>query len=331
MNRISGITPWAGADIGGEIDLFLAAIGYEARSRFITENHRPAALRSVAFGFHGQKVMSYRVNQKCFRSSGVEVRHCDDLTFQKECEDLFQNLPEPLDRSTRICIDISSMSRLRIAAVLSALAELGRHRQLVAEFVYAVAKYSPPPKELKQIVSAGPVLPQYAGWSTEPDQPVAAIFGLGYEYDKAVGTLEFIEPAQVWAFKAVSRDSRYDAEAQRANTFLWKMLPSERVIEYHVERPFDCFVSLESLLFGVLQSCRPVLIPFGPKIFTLCCLLAATVHSPKVAVWRVSSGENEPPVDRAADGNVVGMRVQFAPPIPTSGPHSAYASTSRSA
>jgi hypothetical protein len=165
---------------------------------------------------------------------------------------------------------------------------------------------------MSQIESAGPVIPQFAGWSDEPDRPVATVFGLGFEYDRAIGVVEYLEPSNVWSFHAEKSDNRFDKEVQKANKFFWRFVPNAQRFSYRVHLPLDCLIDLESLTFGLLDRFRPILIPFGPKIFALSCLLVAHLHYPKVGVWRVSSGANERPIDRKAKDTIIGITVELS-------------------
>ena len=120
-------------------------------------------------------------------------------------------------------------------------------------------------------------------------RPPVLVLGLGYENDKAIGAVEYIEPAAIWAFEPTGHDERYSKAIRQANKTLWDVLPQEKRLLYSVYHPFDCFVSLESLTYGLVRESRPILVPFGPKLFAVCCLLVSFAH-PMVSVWRVSSG-----------------------------------------
>lgn len=314
MTKKVEVLPWSADQFESfTYDAIFTTIGYERRARFIADQMKPHADRKIACAFSRQKGGSFKENQDWFKRAGYGVVESGDAEFGDTCRKLLDGIQPREERPIRLCVDISSMSRFRIAAMLRSIMELSGPASAVVDLTYAIARYNVPHREMSQIQSAEPVLPTFAGWSEEPERPATVIFGVGYEYDKAVGVLEYIEPSAVWAFQPISPDPLYDIEAERANQFLWQVLPRERRIQYHVDRPFDCFVNLESLTNGILRDSKPVLIPFGPKIFTACCLLVALVHRPNVAVWRVSSGEYETPVNREADGNVVGMRVKLEP------------------
>jgi hypothetical protein len=95
-----------------------------------------------------------------------------------------------------------------------------------------------------------------------------------------------------------------------ANGILFNSIPWENQIYYRVEQPFECFISLESLTARCLRSSGVVLLPFGLKIFSVCALLVASIHT-DAAVWRVSAGGAEPAVDRIASEYFCGVRAIF--------------------
>jgi hypothetical protein len=199
-----------------------------------------------------------------------------------------------------------------MATIVESFLRIGEAPAIVADFLYSIAAFSaPPPGGGGPIVICSPATSTFSGWSTEPDQPAIAILGLGYEEGKAVGAIEFLEPKQVWAFRPAGEDRRYDMALEKANSNLWGVVPPRNIIPYAVDDPFECFGALESLVYGNLFSSRITLVPFGPKIFNLLSLLAACVHWPKIGVWRVSSDQNEPAVNRISTGKVVGIRATF--------------------
>jgi hypothetical protein len=202
------------------------------------------------------------------------------------------------------------MSRLRLAAVIAGLLRASKPSGIIADFVYAVAEWSPPAAEPEPMVTAGAVLPLFAGWSDRPELPTVAIVGLGYEPDKAVGAYEYLEATGVWVFLPYGTDPRYEHAIANANRTLLNQVPNDRRIDYRVDQPVSCFGTLEAVTYGAMTSSRPVLLPFGPKIFTLCALLVACLRR-DVPVWRISTGQLGTAMDRVASGKVVGLRAVF--------------------
>src|SRR5262249_5022213 len=157
---------------------------------------------------------------------------------------------------------------------------------LELDFWYSVATFTEPIDEEAPNVAAGPVVPAFAGWATDAGIPTSLILGLGYERDQAIGAVEYIEPAEVVAFDPSGADTQYANAINDANAQLWSMRPRPpRRISYDPGQVFPTFVALEGLVSGLVRRSRPVLLPFGPKVFTLLALLAARFH-PTTAVWR---------------------------------------------
>jgi len=291
---------------GQKYNAFLAVAGYERRARFIAETIRPSAQRRVALGFADQKVLAFEGNRKWYAAGSFEYHELSDEGFQPMIETLLHEI-DAGDESVALCVDISSLSRLRMACIVAALMQYQNQRTISVDFLYAVARYSPPADKSEPIPFARAVLPFFAGWSTRLDLPTVAVVGLGYEPDKAVGAYEYLEATRVWVFVPSGEDQRYDNAVRKANAHLLSRLPPEQIISYPVDQPFSSFQSLESVAFGAKSSGRVVLVPFGPKLFALSCLLVGCIHR-DVAIWRISAGKYAQPINRRASGKIVGLR-----------------------
>ncbi len=294
-------------------DLFLSFVGYETRSRYVSETFSPAGARLSACGFSDRHVLSFEENCRCLVAAGYTYSEPNDTLFEEWVKAL---LRECISEKTtlRIGIDISSVSRLRLAITLLGLVELSKQVPLEAVFWYAVGAFSEPQWEPEPMISAGPVVPALAGWAPQAQLPTLAIVGLGYEPDKAVGALEYLEAADAWAFFPVGGDPRYEEWVMKANKYLIHEMPEHRLIKYRVDQPLATFTLLESAVSGAKQLGRVVVVPFGPKIFALSATIVGLMYR-DVAVWRVSSEQFGAPADRHASGEVVGLRVGFGMPL----------------
>src|SRR5690606_8363097 len=101
-------------------------------------------------------------------------------------------------------------------------------------------------------------------------------------------------------------------EIEGANKELWEIVNPDKRVPYNVLHPFDCYMNLFSFTRGALRTNRVILLPFGPKLFALNCLLVASVHR-GVAVWHVSSGKHGEALDRVPDGQILGLTALFEP------------------
>jgi hypothetical protein len=293
-------------------DMFIATIGYENRSRYIAKDLNPKSIQKVAVAFNENRVLEFKKNFAWYQKIDFNILQYSEDDFYQWAKDNFNNFKSP-GNTIKILIDISSMSRYRIATLIWALVSSSLNCHFCVDFVYALALYTPPPNKTGPITNMGPISPDFAGWFTEPSSPCSAIIGLGYDLGKAVGTIEYIEPGEIWALNPIGEDQKYEKAVLKANKLYLDTLEKKKIIDYDVNRPFETYHYLDSLIFGIMKSSRPILIPFGPKIFTLCSLLAAIIRYPNVSVWRVSSGKYEHISNRFPSGTIVGLRVNFLP------------------
>ncbi len=291
-----------------EYDVFITTIGYEGRARYIAERFRPKADIKVACGFRDQQVLEYSKNCEWFGSNEFDVAHEPDSGYAEWARTVLERVPE--DRlSIRVLVDISSMTRFRIATLLVSLRE-ARQANLSVSFVYSLASFTPPQEMSPANTHVGPVTAEFAGWWEEPDRALAAVVGLGYEADKALGAVEHLQAAEVWTFSPTSAVEAYSPALTNANRALLEGIPQNHQLSYRVEDPLECLARLESLTFGLTHEKNPILIPFGPKVFALCSLLVS-MWNPTIPVWRVSAESHEVAVNRQASGLVYGLRVIF--------------------
>lgn len=294
------------------VHLLVCALGYETRSSFIPRKFHARASRRVAIAFADRKVISYSDNQLFLTQAGFQIFQYERNSFLRrfyaELDEIELMHDEPV---TRVLVDVSSMSRPMMAQIVVALSRIRGRRPLQVRFVYCPAVFVQPDPAKAPVAVSEPVIPEFAGWSDTPDRPAAAVFGLGYEYHQALGTLDYLEPASAWAFIPTGEDNRYDRAVSSANKEMYDLLGAEKIHPYRVDRPHEYYRIIETLVYGLIQDTRPILIPFGPKVFALVCMLVAQVHTPAVTVWRVSGEQVAEPSDRVASGKIIGLSVTF--------------------
>lgn len=296
--------------LAGSYDALFVTLGYEERARHVAQNVVKTAARRVAWAFDDNRVLSYSDNEEFLRGKEFEILEESVGNPQKWIAETSKRHAAD-NRVVRLAVDVSSGSRRRIAQWIEAASTWNGRSPLEIDFLYAMARFAQPAEEEVPNVEAGPVLRSFAGWATDPGAPTLLILGLGYERDQAIGAVEYIEPAEVWAFDPSGPDSEYSSAIKFANEQLWSMRPkAPRRIRYDPAQVFQTFGVVEGLLASLVRRSRPVILPFGPKIFALTALLAARFH-PEAAVWRVSAGASGTPVQRTASGVVVGLRVRF--------------------
>ncbi len=302
------------SDLQGWVgDLYVTSIGYEERAVFAAKEYASKSGRRLGIAFKDRRVLSFNENLNWCKDNDFEVIDYDEGVFAEIFGKLLDEIisaKQDVKQVVRLVVDVSSMSRPMIAQTIYSIWTNRGPNGIDIRFVYSLAAFSPPPEETPVTISS-PVIPELAGWSDRPDLPASAIVGLGYERDQALATIDTLEPAKTWLFYPEGKDKRYEDALLGNNQTIFELVSEGEATKYLLEDPFDCFCRLESLVFGATQDTRPIIIPFGPKLFTLISILAALSHYPKITVWRVSGEQFGPPVDRAPEGHIFSLAATF--------------------
>ena len=207
----------------------------------------------------------------------------------------------------RIAVDISSMTRERLAQTLMAVVS-GSDVTAEVDFYYAIARFAPLVGS-EGIVTVNQPLEGFEGWFEDPSLPVACVIGAGFEGNLALGAIEQLEPAVTFVFVPTGVDNSYDTILEQRNSELFRS-SDVRLITYDVSSPFECLTYLDSLVHRLVSDYRVVLVPLGPKIFCLGALLASIMQGLRIAVWRLSAGDDREPQNRVPLDRVVGLRME---------------------
>jgi hypothetical protein len=292
----------------------LCPLGFEQRCLTAYTRHFQSVTRKTAFVFNDRRVLAFDANYKDAKEQGFELIDYVPSEFhgwmRKEVSEWMARCPK--DQTPHIGLDLSSMSRPMIADILYCLAaSLTRPTNVTIGYVPAV--YARMPANWLPVESSSPVTREFAGWSANPDNPSVAVVGLGGEYGRALGTVDFLDAGLQWVFFPKGADRRYDWQTVRANVDLLRVTPRDQILHYSVTEPASTLRALEALVYGLIGVARPVVVPLGPKIFSAAALLAALIHYPQVAVWRVSGGRHDEPSEKPPGSNTVIWQVEISP------------------
>jgi hypothetical protein len=290
----------------------LGAIGYESRARYFFESKSPSLLNKAVCAFSEQNVLSYDANTKYFCDQGFSTFTDTHDGIRNWIASIKGNLTGDGQTPRTIVVDISSMTRLLISAICYELAILSKEcgQTIKVDFVYSIAEFGQVPVVTGPLLHEGPVINPLGGW-TSPGAPCAVILGIGYEEDLALGVVEELQAAKIWAFRPSGHDPKYDAAIDEKNRGLFDEIPAGSIIKYPVFDPFFLFASIEGLMALTKNEYSVIVVPFGPKFFALASTLGALIHFPKVGVWRASGGSHMEPVERKPLGPILGLTAHF--------------------
>jgi hypothetical protein len=213
----------------------------------------------------------------------------EQLTCSAVCETI-SNLTRDTNGVASILVDLSCLARQHIGALFAAIKDLAKEGPVELQIAYSLARFVKPPIHWSTAIRRiAPVNSEFAGWTALPDNPVELVIALGYEKGKAIGAAEYLEPGDTWLFVPTSPEEKFLREVQVQNKELLLERKAKQ-LEYEVLSPVDAYHSLLSLVRGMRNVARPILLPFGPKIFFGLSLLVAMVID-EAAVWFVD-GEN---------------------------------------
>lgn len=287
------------------------SIGYESRSTFVAAQCS-AQSDLYGFAFAAQQVGKFSENLAWANANGKAIRVPTEARFASKfretifplIRDFYENSFH--DKRPRILVDISSMTRQRIADCIRVLHGLSEY-DLDVDWVYAPATLDGSEQGNRAIVTNAAVV-GFEGWG-DPSLPVTCVVGAGFEGDLALGGIDDIEPEEVWALVPRGYSPGHDNQIHQLNSELLRTVDQGKVLEYRVDQPLETLLRLDALLGGEIANRRVVLIPLGPKVFALVCALVALSAPESVTLWRLSPEEGRVSHDRAPDGSIVGLTV----------------------
>lgn len=283
-----------------EIDICIAASGYESRSRSFAEKIDKLKVKVAhkyvwAFTENSTEKMRLKNDEK-FKKLGFKPTIISGSDSQKPNKIIKKMLSEiKTNNQVTLLIDISSMTRTWYGAIIEALAQVESPIPLRTIFAYVPAVWKPVNKEYPSNEILGPV----SGYSSHelPNKPTALIIGLGQEEGRALGLREHLDPEALVCFYAnPSIDKRYEELVFEENKDLLDNLNSDYIYAYNIFDTFGTYKTLESVCNGLIRDYSIVLASLGPKIFGIYCFLLATMQ-PTISVWRVSPATKQEPID----------------------------------
>lgn len=288
-------------------DVFLFTVGYEARSSHLARKLTSFPGRLVGATFDQRHVLSYGSNRAWAESQRISVWEGADVEFRTWFRSVL-----PVGKNRRVGVDISSLSRDRIAVVvregLSWLSDLpaGQHRELL--FFYCPSAFT------VEMLSQGSsplaeaqLLEGYEGMLTDPDLPLTALVGLGLEAGRALGAIELLEPDSVAVLVPEGIDPEFGKAVRSCNRGLLEGRASTAPFVYQLMRPVLLVEELQRRARGIMRRGRPVFVPLGPKLFALCCCLVSTMEAQRIPIWRFTGGQLDEAAECFAAGPVAGL------------------------
>jgi hypothetical protein len=297
-------------------DLALVSVGFEERSVAVPTSIAPPGL-GIGLEFADRHEDAYNDNYEAIAMRGYQILlpEPDIGSFVAQIGGWFESAAtrRPISEADpfRVAVDISSMTRTRIAAIIEACYAQEIDAPALIDLLYAPATYRPSSPPPASWVQATPVTEHFAGWDPDAAKPLLAVVGLGYEPNAAEGVVDYLTPDESVILIPRGRDPHYREDVESVNS---EVLAKANIrLEYAVEDPYRLMLELERLVLARVGHSRILFVPLGPKIFAAACMLVAQRLHPMVSVWRFSAGVNDEPRPAVAAGPVCGIRLTTRP------------------
>lgn len=289
-------------------DILVGCIGYEIRSSHLLRTTTKRA-SNLFFDYQavdelGNGVCSYTANYDTVQEMGAT----SEPDFEKFlC--LLEAQIEGLDKPS-IDLDITSFDRGKIGQLIIKIFSL-REQISTVTFVYAPRVFKPFDLYKFDVVqSFGPALPAFFGTAVGYEKPLTLVLGAGYEYGKAVGAIDTLEPDHIYCFRPTGTNPEFDEHIDLANVDFSFIDNPENIFEYDLNDAIQLYHDLRGLVSYEMVDQNVLLLPLGPKLFAALSMLIATIYHPDIMVWRHSTALAKLQ-DTIEDADTTGKLVKF--------------------
>jgi hypothetical protein len=293
-------------------DIFIGASGYESRASYIFSKGIHAKYKYILAFLDRVDTPQRAHNNEIFINGGADLYEVQGSSAIFVRQYILKILADAKLSNIKILVDYTSMTKTWYAGIISAFTSCLNIQSIECNFVYSPSLYLKP----NQPISNGIVDPidGFCGISS-PDRPTALVVGLGYEYNRAIGLMDYIDPAVCYAFYTdPATDIRFRNDVVNNNKLFIDSIQGsgfDKVFKHSIWDMDSTSNQLFSLCSGLRDNYRVIIAPLGTKPFSLLSLLIATRFN-DIDVWRVSDGTHGTIVDHKPNGKIIAYHVDFS-------------------
>lgn len=287
-------------------DLLIGCVGYENRSIEVLRKLKNAKFEgtSIMFDYRSGDLFSYSRNRD------------DPLVDRTMLIDDFQEFETQIESHLEaegkisILLDVTSLDREKIAFLLQSFF---RNRNYIQDITicYFPQTFVEPSQSLDIVRSFGPVIPALIGETSFSRDSLALIIGAGFEYGRAVGAIDLLEPDRIYCMTPVGTDPRFEDAIEKNNLEFSFLDDDELLLKYDLRRPESLYHEIRRIVEFEIHERNVLILPLGPKLFAAIAILVAFILHPSVMVWRHSTVSTDAP-GSTSDAHASGVEVRFA-------------------
>jgi hypothetical protein len=276
-----------------QIDVVIAACGYESRSRHLVETSNFSAKKKIAFLFK-ENVDNDLVNENkiIFENEGFE---CYEISSESS-EELIHLLKKisitSVTENIKLVVDYSSMAKIWYGTIINffALQEMFC-KKLIVYFCYTPEHFLPKKALKKEKYNLYPLISHKNSKTT--NKPLALILGLGEDSEKAQFLCDFFKPDDVHLFfPDPAFDEKHAQSLKESNEKLFSKVKSTHLHLYPAKNIEEIDSRLGSICLGLRLKYRLILVSLGPKTFSLASFLLNTRY-PDIEIWHLSGDDHQ--------------------------------------
>jgi len=250
-------------------DLFITALGYESRSTTVARRFENNSCKKIALENRNLiKEFSYQDNSKYLEQHGFEI-----IRVESELPDV-DAIFQPLSGDTiNVAIDCTNMPPIWYYEFFKWFDEKqAGDGRVTMRIAYTMAKYvrQPGSRKVKEIFDflKDEVRPAANG------KKVALILGLGQEKNVSDSIFKMINPNLLYLYYAdPPAEKRFVEKVLVNNHNLINEAPIRNLVAYPIRNAQTIYQSLINTILPLRNEYSIVLIPQGPKIFSVVSML----------------------------------------------------------
>jgi hypothetical protein len=268
-------------------DLIIAVTGKDDRSVHLLKNYSVSSSKKVALNYQNNGFERKKdSNSVFFTNNGFEILETE-AGNTKILSDLVENLIKSNNgEKTDILIDYSCMASETYAALINLIETIDVIGTRVnIYFSYTQAKFVKS-KKIKSVKNYNSLFPGRG--LSQPEKPTCLIVGMGLHEDYNQFIKDKINPESILLFYSDPAPDGYVETIFSNNQELIEMVDIKNLHSYPINNLNETVNKLTDICINLRLRYNIIILPLGPKVFTLLSLLLA-VRYPDIDVWNISN------------------------------------------
>jgi hypothetical protein len=274
-----------------QFDFFIAVCGYQPRCYFLASGLGMDATVKFLLKIEEQDNSSARNKHMEFFAANNFIAYSGTVTESSAIEKLVSEICNKNYEKLNILIDYSCMPKKWYSVILDNITRNSFKSKKINLFLSYTPKVFEQTKRIGHIEYFGPII--HDKDSLNKKKPVTIIAGLDNNAKLLNEAITKIRPLNILAFVPVSRtDPDYTHSVTENNKSLLEKLNSSHIFRYDMGHPDAINSSLTSCCLDYRLNQEVMIIPQGPKVFSMMALLLS-IRYPDIKLWEIIGKNGE--------------------------------------